>query len=138
MNEREHHRSIGIGTDRDSFRRQRLGPIVAHWTDVYDLDAGASELSQPTAARMGTAPTLYNLHIFRIGPTEEHHEASVPRDRGPRCQRACYGLCVAEHMRKERERGTTAKLVSPSSAASSASAAPFSRGRCAEQAPSSR
>ena len=41
VDEREHHRGIGIGPDRDPSRSHRLGPIVAHWAHVDDLDACA-------------------------------------------------------------------------------------------------
>jgi hypothetical protein len=110
MSECHQHRSIGIGTDRDPFRSHQLRSIVADGTYVDDLNTGASEFCEPTAARMRAAPALHHLHILRVRPAEKHHQTCVVCNRGPRRQRTSHGLRVAEYMRQEGERRAEAVI----------------------------
>src|SRR2546427_402989 len=58
MHERQHHRGVGIGPDRNPLRADRRRAVVADRTDIDDLDAGARERLHPAADRMLAAAAL--------------------------------------------------------------------------------
>jgi hypothetical protein len=83
VREREQHRGVGVGADRDPLRCNSSRAVVADRADIDHLDAGAGERGEPAAARMLAAAALGDLQVLRVGAAEQHHQAGVARNRWP-------------------------------------------------------
>ena len=81
VRQREQHRRVGIGADRNPFGLYRLRPVVTDRADIDDLDAGAGEICKPAATGVGTEPTFRHLHVLRVSAAEQHHEPAMACDR---------------------------------------------------------
>ena len=83
MGQRQEHRGIGAGPDRNPFRRHRGRAILADRADIDDRDAGAGELRKRLADGVRAHAAFGHLHVLRIGAAEHHHQPCVARDRRP-------------------------------------------------------
>ena len=83
MRQRQHHRGIGIGPDRDPFRPDRLRPVVADRADIDDPNPGLRQRRQGAAGAMPGAPAFGDLGVLRVGAAEHDEKPGMPRDRRP-------------------------------------------------------
>ena len=68
VGQRQQHRGVGIGPDRNPFRRDRARPVVADRADIDDLDAGAasSAIQRPMACT--AQPPFDTCMFFGLAP----------------------------------------------------------------------
>ena len=111
MRQRQHHRGVGIGPDRDPLRPDCIGPIVADRADIDHANPGPRERRERAARAVPSASPFGDLGVLRIGSAEHDEKPSIQRDRRPRGQRPGDRLCAAEDMRQKCQRRTEAVVA---------------------------
>src|SRR5208282_5324897 len=85
----------------DPFSIEEGGRIVAHRTDVAELDARCLDLLEPALRRMLADPAERDLSVAHRHPAEHHDQVGMLRDALPTGAGTVHRVQAAEHVLHE-------------------------------------
>src|SRR5271154_6663961 len=101
VRERQHQRGIAMRPRRNPLGVEVRGSVIAHRTDIAELDACRLDLLEPTARRMLADPAGSHLRVAGRHSAEHHNQVRMIGDALPTGARAVHRLHTAEYVLDE-------------------------------------
>lgn len=124
ISQRQHQRHVGIRPDRDPFRVDERGAVVAHRANVDHRRALMRQLLQPGFERMFRRAAGRDLSVFQRQPAKRHKQLAMLHHARPTGDAPGQGRESADHIRQKELRRAPAVVALLIDAAAAAKVEP--------------
>ncbi|MNN32300.1 hypothetical protein D3C81_1460200 [compost metagenome] len=120
VGQREHQRHVGVRSNRNPLGTEKVGAVVAGWTDIDDRGATGGQLAQPAFLRMLGRAAGGDLTVLECQSAKGDEDLGVRDQAGPRGHAAGQRTVGANHMGQQELRRAPAVVADLIDAAAAA------------------